>query len=385
VITVDIVESTERLMGLREEWTDLLRHSASDCLFLTWEWQSTWWRHLSRDRRLFVPVVRDRGRLVALAPMVIRPPGISSIQPFPALEFMGTGSVGSDYLDIIVRRGEEERALAAVADCVAGAHRPLELEQIRAAGSGAEDLGAHLGRKGWHVSAEEMNVSRFINLAGHSWTSYLATLGSAHRANFHRRLRRLEREFTLRFETESTEEQRGAALGRLIALHQARWRERGYSTAFHTPNHLKFHEEFSRLACEQGWLRIYTLWLDDEPVAALYGFRYGGNFAFYQSGFDPNYAGFAVGLVTMGLAIGKVIEEGASEFDMLQGLERYKGHWARESRPLGRLDIFPPHLRGLLYRGTTELGRAARKAARKVLPAALADRIASLRGSGTKC
>jgi CelD/BcsL family acetyltransferase involved in cellulose biosynthesis len=385
LISVEVIESTERLAGLKEEWTELLHHSAADCLFLTWEWLSTWWRYLSRDRRLFATVVRDRGRLVALAPMVIRPPGISSIQPFAALEFMGVGSVGSDYLDVIVRRGEEERAIPALAEWLAGTNRPLELEQVRSAGSGAEDLAAHLGRAGWHVSTEETNVSRFIDLTGQSWATYLATLGGAHRANFNRRLRRLEREFTIRFDTVSTEEQRRAALGRLIALHQARWRERGFSTAFHTSNHLKFHEEFSRLACERGWLRIYTLWLDDEPVAALYGFRYGGVFSFYQSGFDPNYAGFAAGLVTMGLAIQKVIEEGASEFDMLQGLERYKGLWARDSRSLGRVDIFPPHLRGLLYRGTTELGRAARRAARRVLPAALADRIASLRGSGTKC
>ncbi|MBI4169884.1 MAG: GNAT family N-acetyltransferase [Acidobacteria bacterium] len=384
MVSFDIIEGTERLMGLREEWADLLRDSDADCLFLTWEWLSTWWRHLSRDRRLMVPVVRDQGRLVALAPMVIRPPGISSVQPFPTIEFMGGGSVGSDYLDVIVRRGREAEALPALADCLAGANRPLELEQVRFPGSRAEDLGAHLGRRGWHVFAEESNVARFIRLAGTTWTSYLAGLGNAHRANFNRRLRRLEREFRVRFDSVSTEEHRRAALSRLIALHQARWRERGFSTAFHTPNHLRFHEEFSRLACERGWLRIFTLWLDDEPVAALYGFRYNGVFSFYQSGFDPNYAGFAAGLVTMGLAIRSVLEEGASEFDMLQGFERYKEHWAREARPLGRLDFYPPHLRGLLYRGTMELSRAARSAARKVLPVSLADRIASRRGSGTR-
>src|SRR6267378_4429941 len=95
VVSVEIVENTERLMGMREEWNDLLAESAADCLFLTWEWLSTWWRHLSGDRKLYISTVRSRGRLVALAPLVVRPPGISSVLPFPALEFMGTGSVGS--------------------------------------------------------------------------------------------------------------------------------------------------------------------------------------------------------------------------------------------------------------------------------------------------
>lgn len=380
--SVEIIEGTDRLMEMREEWTDLLRDSSSDCLFLTWEWLSTWWRHLSRDRRLFVPIARDRGRLVALAPLVVRPPGISSVLPFPALEFMGGGSVGSDYLDVIVRRGQEDRGLRALADCLASTNRAIELEQVGLARSSADDLGGHLGRRGWHVTSEETNISRFIRLAGQSWPSYLAGLGPAHRANFNRRLRRLEREFALRFEKISTEDGRRAALDRLIALHRARWRERGFSTAFHTPNHLRFHEEFSRLACERGWLRIFILWLDDEPVSALYGFRYNEVFSFYQSGFDPAYAAYGTGLVTMGLAIRSAIEEGAGEYDLLQGRERYKELWAREVRSLGRLEFYPPHLRGLVYRGTMELSRAARRAARKVLPRPLADRIASRRDSG---
>ncbi len=179
----------------------------------------------------------------------------------------------------------------------------------------------------------------------------------------------------------SDEERRRPALLRLIALHQARWRERGYSIAFHTPTHLKFHEDFSRLACDRGWLRLYTLCLDDEPVAALYGLRYNDVFSFYQSGFDPNYGSHAVGLVTMGLSIRGALEEGAAEYDMLQGCESYKGLWARDRRLLGRLDFYPPHLRGLVYRGTTELGRAARRVARHLRPGTLADRIATRRGS----
>src|SRR2546427_4482076 len=42
---------------LREEWNELLQASASNCLFLTWEWLYTWWKHLSEDRRLFIITV----------------------------------------------------------------------------------------------------------------------------------------------------------------------------------------------------------------------------------------------------------------------------------------------------------------------------------------
>ena len=376
-VSVELIEDTERLMGLREEWNELLADSSTDCLFLTWEWLSTWWRHLSGDRRLFVLTVRSQGRLVAIAPFVVRPPGISRILPFPALEFLGTGSIGSDYLDVIIRRGHEDWAVQALAESLAGMNRAVELEQVKIGGSVARGIGKILEGRGWSVEEQETNLSRHINLSGQSWPSYIGSLGAAHRYNFHRRLKQLERGFAVRFQKSSSEEERRPALGRLIALHTARWG--GYSRAFHTPKHLRFHEEITRLACQRGWLRFYTLWLDGEAVAALYGFRYGSVFNFYQSGFDPLYARYSTGLVTMGLTIENAIQEGVEEFDLLQGVEQYKEHWAREVRPLGRLEFYPPRVRGLVYRRAAELSRAARRAARRMLPRKIADRIA------TKC
>jgi CelD/BcsL family acetyltransferase involved in cellulose biosynthesis len=382
VVSIEIIKDIERLREMRQEWNELLAESASDCMFLTWEWLSTWWRYLSGDRKLFIVTVRSQGRLHAIAPLVVRPPGISNILPFPALEFMGTGSVGSDYLDVIIRRGEEAFAANALAECMAGMDRAIELEQVKIGDCSVAEIGRLMGSHGWSVQEEQTNISRHINLAGRSWPSYLASLGGAHRYNFKRRLRHLERDFDLRFEKHITEEERRAALGRLMALHGARWR--GYSKAFHTPNHQKFHEEITRLACERGWLRIYTLWLDGETVAALYGFRYGRVFYFYQSGFDPAYARYSTGLVTMGLCIESAIAEGVVEYDMLQGVEQYKELWAHESRPLGRLEFYPPHVRGFVYRRAMELSRAARKAARRVFPKKLTDMIAVRRELATR-
>ncbi len=345
VVVVEIVRDAARLSELRAEWNDLLRDSLSDNVFLTWEWLATWWKHLSRGRRLFVVVARDRGRAIALAPLVVRAPGLLSALPFPTIEFMGTGSVGSDRLDVILRRGHEEAGIAALAAPLAGAGRALELGQVRAGASGAGALGDVLRQRGWGVAAEPTDISRYIDLSGLGWDAYLAA-------------RRLQ------------------ALYRLIALHRARWCERGPSYAFHTPAHVRFHEEITRLACERGWLRIHTLWLDGAPAAALYGFRYGSTFSFYQSGFDPAFASYSTGLVAMGLSIRSAIEEQALEYDMLQGDETYKSRWARVARDVGRIELYPPRLRGRIVRRTMELSRAARRAARSLLPRRIVDRLA---------
>lgn len=58
LLRVETVSGTDGLHHLRQEWNCLLQQSDADCLFLTWEWLATWWKHLSGDRELSIMSVR---------------------------------------------------------------------------------------------------------------------------------------------------------------------------------------------------------------------------------------------------------------------------------------------------------------------------------------
>jgi CelD/BcsL family acetyltransferase involved in cellulose biosynthesis len=107
--------------------------------------------------------------------------------------------------------------------------------------------------------------------------------------------------------------------------------------------------------------------LDGRPVGAIYGFRYRGTFGFYQTGFDPGYARHGIGQVMIGLSIKSAIEEGADEYDLLHGTERYKSDWARCTRELARIEAYPPSLRGRVHDRLVALDGRARRAARSAL------------------
>ena len=70
---IERIESLEDFQRLATDWNVLLSQSRSDCLFLTWEWLYTWWKHLSENRRLFLLRVNSGNELVALAPLVRNP------------------------------------------------------------------------------------------------------------------------------------------------------------------------------------------------------------------------------------------------------------------------------------------------------------------------
>jgi CelD/BcsL family acetyltransferase involved in cellulose biosynthesis len=283
---------------------------------------------------------------------------------FSRLELLGTGPAGSDYLDIFVRRSRERESLQALADAMKARKRPLRLTNLPAA-SVASRLADSLAEDGWTLRTAEGGVCPVVQLAGHSWDSYLGSLGASHRANFRRRYKALTQRFDLRFEAVTDEAARHETLTALMDFHGRRFGKS--STAFLTPGLRAFHHEATGRALAGGWLRMYVLSLAGAPAAMMYGFLYNNRFYFYQHGFDPQYEPFSIGLVLMGLTLRAAIEEGAHEFDMLWGTEKYKALWAGDQRLLAQLQLFPPHLGGLLQRRTVDAERSMRTLARRLL------------------
>src|SRR4029077_7042572 len=145
--------------------------------------------HQSGGRRLFILVVHSGGAPIAIAPFTLSSRRLASLLPFPSLEFLGTGTVGSDYLDIIVRRGAEQEALNELVPFLARERAVLDLAQVSTGAASVHALASELQQGGWTPSGLPTEACPFIRLAGHSWDSYLASLGREHRYNFQRRLK----------------------------------------------------------------------------------------------------------------------------------------------------------------------------------------------------
>ncbi len=364
-LRVSVVTELADFAALRTPWNALLRESRSDCVFLTWEWLHTWWTHLGGDLSLHILLVWDGEELIGIAPLARTHAALPWLS---RLEFLGTGYAGSDYLDLIAHPDRELDAARAVANALRASDLALHLDHLPPDSIVASSLVEPLAASAWTAMQTAGGTCPYIPLAGRSWDSYLGSLGSAHRANFRRRLRGLDKQFAVRFERATTNEARRAGLETLISLHNRRWDTRGGSTAFPTPACRAFHYDITKLALDRNWLRLYELRLNDEVAAATYCFTYGGRCYFYQGAFDDRYQQQSVGMVAMGLTIKAAIEEGAREFDMLFGVESYKWLWAQHARSLYRIDLFPSDLAGRVHLGTVRALQTARACARLIYP-----------------
>ena len=370
-LQLEVVRSAESFAALRVEWNRLLESSAARCVFLSWEWLYTWWKYFGGGQKLLILTVRRDEALIAALPLFLDARWPGRWLGVRRAELLATGSVGSDYLDAIVSGECEQECLDLFRSFLARGRMAIRLAQLGPRPF-VERLAAGLEFQNWGRLERSVNIAPFIRLAGHSWESYLASLGSEHRYNFRRRLKALNKR-GYRFERIESEEARSPAFQTLIRLHNLRWSGRGGSDAFDAPQLIHFHEEWTQIALARDWLRLFVLVIEGEPAAAFYGIRYGPVFYFYQAGFDPRYAKQSVGLVTMGLAIRSAIEEGAEEFDLLHGDEAYKRHWAHENRAIREIEAYPPGIAGRLCESASRVRRASGKMARRLLPPMIAD------------
>lgn len=305
-----VVDEFSALEDVADVWDAVAQRSGN--LFATWDWVSTWWRHFGSRRPLAGVIARRPDG----EPAVIVPLYVARRTPLTVLRFLGHGC--ADWLGPI--HAPEDAALGARAMGAALAALPrwdlLLAEHLRSP-QHEPSIGGSLVRRGSFP---------ILRLEGRTWEDLLSDRSANFRAQVRRRERRLARGHRLSYRLTDAEHLEGD-LDLLFRLHQARWAQEGGSDALSGPRQA-FHREFARAALDRGWLRLWVMALEDEPVAAWYGFRYGGVEWYYQSGRDPAREADSVGFVLLGHTIRAALEDGADAYWLLRGDEQYKRRFA---------------------------------------------------------
>ena len=103
---------------------------------------------------------------------------------------------------------------------------------------------------------------------------------------------------------------------------------------FLTPEREKFFRAMARAMSELGIVRLFFLEIGGERVASAFCFDHKDKRLLYNSGYDPQYSYYSVGLLLNALSLKSAIESGKSYYDFLRGDEQYKYHLGGTDRQL---------------------------------------------------
>jgi len=301
----------EGLDQLEPEWRELLPRSFLRCPFVTPTLLRVWWEEFGGDRELVLLSVRRDQELVGVAPLM---------SDDGHLTFAGDTQV-CDYMDFTAAAGTEQAVVASVLRSAMGEGWPElalwavreDSPTVRALPSVCEDLGLSL-------AVELEDVCPRVVLPG-SWEEYLAGLNKKDRHELRRKLRRLPDGGDVSLQVLEAPADVEAALDDFLHLHVT---SRAEKAAFMTTQMARFFRARVSALAREGLLEMIFLTLDGVKTAGVLCFRAEEELLLYNSGYDPTYAGLAVGLLSKALALQHAIERGFKRFDFLRGAEPYK-------------------------------------------------------------
>jgi CelD/BcsL family acetyltransferase involved in cellulose biosynthesis len=79
--------------------------------------------------------------------------------------------------------------------------------------------------------------------------------------------------------------------------------------------------------------------VNSKPAAAVLCFDAGSYLYLYNSGYDPEFSGLSVGLVSKALCLQWAIEQGMTGLDFLRGDEPYKYDLGAQDQKIYRLTL----------------------------------------------
>lgn len=304
-----VLEPLSDLNSARRHW-DRLAESAGHP-FATPEWMEAWWRHLGAGHEPATFACRDGDG----EPFAILALGVERRLGARVARFAGHGP--ADLLGPVCDPADAPAAADALRGAVAAARCHVLLgEQAPTELGYAQALGA---------APISRQVCPSVAVRGRTWDEYLADRSQNFRQQARRKPRKLAREHRVEYRLSADPERLDADLDVLARLHGARW---GAASGALRGAALDFHRDFAAAALRRGWLRLWTMEVDGEPVAALYGLRYGNVEWYYQSGRDPRWDGAAVGFVLLCHSMQAAFADGVREYNLLRGDEEYKRRFA---------------------------------------------------------
>ncbi len=325
-ITATPLNSFDQIRG---EWLDLLEQCPVNTFYLMPQWQEIWWE-----------AFRDRREMAGF--YLQRPEGVTAIASLARqgeeLSFVGNTET-FDYNDFMIRPGCEDDFFAALMGWLEREDfKALELPSLIENSPTLAYLPDLARQRGYSVEISEEDVTPGLDLP-ESWDDYLAGLSKKNRHELRRKLRRLESAEGWRWYCVQGAEEVAGRLEDFLALMRQSAPDKA---AYMTGEREAFFRRITQRTAELDLLRLYFLEMDGQDVASSLCFDYNSARYLYNSGYNPDYAYYSVGLLLNALCLREAIEQGKTYFDFLRGPEPYKYHLGGLNRTIYHMVVTKP-------------------------------------------
>jgi hypothetical protein len=327
---VEVVRDVDRFNALAPEWDGLVERWGIDRLFLSHTWFRTWWESFGAGNRLFIVLVRDRGELIGIAPMMHTR---ASIYGFKVEALQAIFNPHTPRYDFIVARNQDPGIYRAIWKAFAehGKSDAVVLTQVP---DGSESIAQmeQLGKRdGWLAGQWSSPASPFVRLDG-GYESLFGNLRDSVQYNLRKRYDRLSRRGPVDVEFVTGLHDVKNAMGDGLRIEAAAWKGAEGTAINSDPKVAAFYTHLAERQAELGQLRLAFLRVGGKRIAFNYLLQCGTKLYALKIGYDPEYHSYSPGHMLLNLILEGACMAGVQEYDFLGNDDDWKFEWTEEKR-----------------------------------------------------
>ena len=325
MVTASVVREIDDVRPYLEAWDHLAVLRGQP--YSAPAWMLAWWRHLAPGGgHLTLTVVRDNGEVIGLAPwyQVRRRTGLR------VARLLGSGH-RVEPLCVPGREQEVAQAMATALRSVEDTPSALLLDRADAASSWPGLLKETWAGRSAAVWSDQLTAPTLM-MGGRTYEEWEASRSGNFRSQRKRARRKFaERGVQARLVHEGDD--LNAAVLAFMLLHHSRWDRR--ATASGLPKGTEgMLRESARELVPAGRMRIWLLEAGGVPISAQIFLTAGGETAYWNGGFDPEWSELRPGFEALAYAVEHAFGEGDRRVDFGGGAQSYKSRLADGDDPL---------------------------------------------------
>jgi CelD/BcsL family acetyltransferase involved in cellulose biosynthesis len=338
------VTTFDEFQGLQYDWNNLLEQSGNDKVFLTHEWFTSWWQAFGDKKELFIILAVGRDGIYGIAPLMRCQSSFRGI-PVKGIEFLANND--SPGCGFILKKDHEY---------LAGTVISFLLNDGKA-------WDVILFKNMIHDKAVNSIIVKVIEQAGKryiinpglsspyieirsDWDEYFKGLSGKSRKTIRNVCNRIKR----LGDVDVREYDDIKRFDDMVSVSEKGWKYREGKAFINRPDRNRFFRLLSETARSKGWLSIWYVYKDKEPIAYEYHLTYKGRDTALLSEYNSDYRNFSPGTFLDHEIIKSLYVNGIREYDMCGIHDEYKKKWTNDLRAYKNLTVFNDSLySGLLY------------------------------------
>ncbi|HLC73596.1 MAG TPA: GNAT family N-acetyltransferase [Candidatus Nanoarchaeia archaeon] len=366
---IETIRSKERFYSIKDDWNKLLNESQNPNIFLTWEWLYEWFDILGSEFNLYVITVKENNCIIGIAPFILNKNNFPQIK---IISYIGSTSVCSDYLDLIIKQGYEEDVTQELFDFLKNNYKEWDIIMLSDMNLNSKNLNIIMGyaKNNNLVSKLKVITKCPYIILPHDFKQFLNRFGHDSRYKFRRSQKKLNEELKSSIIHVNNENDLRKSMDYIFELNSKRWKKAGSKGSFYNEGLRNFNINVSKRFLKNGWLQLDYMTMGDRVIAYCHNFKFKNKIYGYSTSHDPDpsLTKLGPGRILQLKCIENAINSGILEYDLLRGTSEYKYSFSKEERTLVSFTIGRKSFKSILYFFTNNIIDLVITISRAVIP-----------------